>query len=169
MLAAGQVFRAMVAGLREVLQARSTLKNEFRLQRTVIRAAENNPLKFSVDADEAIASILQPRGRGYMAGPQAVDEGFRDLKVHQLAVMAGMQEALSALLAAFHPDTLAQRLDKESRFLGFLPGSGSRYWEAYEKRYREIAQEAESSFRGILGDAFGRAYEESARKLGGSE
>ena len=102
-----------------------------------------------------------------MPGPTAGEEGLHDLKVHQLAVMAGMQEALAALLTAFEPEALSKRLDKESRFLGFLPGTGSRYWEAYEKRYREIAKEAENSFRGILGETFARAYEESSRKLNG--
>ena len=167
MFAAGQIFRAMIQGLRDVLQARAALKNEFRVERTVLRAAENNPLKFSADIEEAIKAILQSRGRGYMPGPRAVEEGFQDLKVHQLAVMAGMQEALAALLAAFDPAALSKRLDSESRFLSFLPGAGSRYWEAYEKHYREIAKDAENSFRGILGETFARAYEESSHKLNG--
>lgn len=167
MLTVGQIFREMVDGLREVLQARASLKNEFRVERTVLRAAENNPLKFSADGTEAMLAMLQPRGRGYMPGPRAVQEGFDDIKVHQMAVLAGMQEALTALLAAFDPDALAKRLDKESRLAGYLRGAKSRYWEAYEKRYREIAREAENNFRGILGDAFARAYEDSSRKLRG--
>lgn len=167
MFTAGQIFRTMVHGLRDVLQSRATLKNEFRVERTVLRAAENNPLKFSADLEEAIKAILQTRGRGYMPGPRAVEEGFHDLRIYQLAVVAAMQEALTELLAAFDPEALKKRLDKDSRFLGFLPGSGSRYWEAYEKRYREIAKDAENSFRGILGETFARAYEESSRKLNG--
>ena len=46
MHALGAAFRALVAGLRTVLIARSALKGEFRIEQTMIRARGNNPLKF---------------------------------------------------------------------------------------------------------------------------
>ena len=45
---AGMVFRAMVEGLRQVLISRAAVKNEFRVEQTMLRARDNNPLKFSV-------------------------------------------------------------------------------------------------------------------------
>jgi len=166
MHAAGRTFREMVQGLREILMARASIKNEFRIERTVIRSAGNNPLKFSVSVDEALLAMLRPAGPGYLSPIDAVQEGFKDLKAHQLAVMAGMQVALTALLERFDPEGLKQRLTKGSVLDGILPGARkARYWELYEAFYREIASEAEQDFQGVFGRAFARAYEEQVKKL----
>ncbi len=45
MEAVGRSYRLMVEGLIDVLRARSSLKGEFRMQQTMIRPVENNPLK----------------------------------------------------------------------------------------------------------------------------
>lgn len=75
----GELFQQMTGGLRELLQSRANLKNEFRVDRTMIGSANNNPLKFSVDNGDAIVALLTRR-RGYMAGLQAVEDGLLDLR-----------------------------------------------------------------------------------------
>ena len=166
MRAAGKAFRHMVDGMREVLMARSAIKNEFRVERTMIRAADNNPLKFSVSAEEALLALLRPVVKGYLPPDRAVEEALKDIKAHQLATMAGMQLAITSLLAQFDPEALKQQLDQKSVFDSILPGSKkARYWELYEKLYREIAKAAEDDFHGSYGREFARAYEEQVRKL----
>jgi predicted component of type VI protein secretion system len=49
----GEILRVVVGGVMDVLQARQTLKNEFRLGVTTFKAADNNPLKFSANVDDA--------------------------------------------------------------------------------------------------------------------
>ena len=58
--AAGAVFRAMVEGLREVLMSRAAIKNELRVEQTMMRSRDNNALKFSVTVEEAVAALLLP-------------------------------------------------------------------------------------------------------------
>src|SRR3546814_13745750 len=99
--------------LRDVLMARSSIKNELRVERTMIRAAENNPLKFSVNEEEALSALLLTRSPGFLPPVQATRQGFDDIKAHEMAVMAGMQAALGAMLKLFDPATLTQRLAKK--------------------------------------------------------
>ena len=163
----GGAFRASVQGLVEVLRVRASLKEEFRVsERTMLRAAENNPLKFVLDLDQALdATVLRPR-HGFLPADQAVQEGFQDVKAHLLAEAAGMQVALKALLKRFDPPTLQQRMDQSSVWDNILPGSRkARYWELFVELYEQIAKEAESDFHGLFGREFTRAYEEQSRRL----
>jgi predicted component of type VI protein secretion system len=80
--------------------------------------------------------------------------------------MAGMQVALGSLLKNFDPNTLEQRLQDSSILGNILPGAKkARYWEVFTELYKEIAQEAESDFYGLFGQAFARAYEEQINRL----
>ena len=163
----GEAFREMVKGLQETLLARSEIKSEFRLERTMIRPKENNPLKFSPTVDEAMAALLKGAGSGaYLPPVAAVREGFNDLKAHQMAVMAGMQVALSALLRRFDPATLEKRLKSQSVLESLLPAARkAKYWELYEDLFKEIAREAEDDFQGLFGREFATAYERQVKEL----
>lgn len=167
MHAAGQMFREMVSGLRETLMSRTAFKSEFRIERTMIRQAENNPLKFSISAEEALLALLRPPSRGYLSPVEAVRQGVDDVKAHQLAVVAGLQVALSALLHEFNPERLKQRMEQQRSVVSnLLPGAkNAKAWEVYEQFYKEVAAEAEQGFDGLFGRAFRRAYEEQLKKL----
>lgn len=162
----GTLLREMVAGLCEVLAARSMIKGEYRLDRTQIGAANNNPLKLSPTAEGALELLVGPARPGYMPGTRAVKEGFRDVKAHELALIAGMQASVSALLKQFDPEQLKNRLDKHSLLQSLVPGSRkAKYWEIYEQQYRQIAGDVSEDVNGVFGRAFARAYEEQIEKL----
>jgi type VI secretion system protein len=164
----GAMMRQMVGGLSEILKTRALTKSELRLQNTQIGATNNNPLKLSPDVEEALALILGADRPGYMPGPRAVAEGFKDVKAHELALLAGMQAAVRALLSQFDPAQLTQRLDKSSLLASLVPGARkARYWEAYEAQYRQIAGDVSEDVRGVFGRAFTQAYEEQVKKLSG--
>jgi len=107
------------------------------------------------------------RGRpGYLAGSEAVAEGFKDLRVHELALFGGMQAAVAALLRQFDPEQLKQRLEQQSLLQNLLPAARkAKYWEIYEQHYKQIAADVSEDVRGTFGRAFASAYEEQARKL----
>jgi type VI secretion system protein len=162
----GQMFRDMVAGLHEILRSRTAFKSEFRIERTMIQQTQNNPLKISPTADEALAVLLRPKA-GYLPPADAVRQGVEDIKAHQLAVIAGLQVALVALLQEFDPENLKQRLEQQRSVLAnLMPGAkNAKAWEIYEAFYKEVASEAEQGFDGIFGREFRRAYEEQLKKL----
>jgi type VI secretion system protein len=162
---AGEVFRAMVEGLRAVLMSRAAIKREFRADQTMMRASDNNPLKFSATAEEAIGALLRPGRPGYLQPLAATSEAFADLKAHELAVMAGLQTALSNLLRRINPNTLEEQ-HRAGPVGSLLPlAHKARCWEQYRATYKEITREAEDSFTLAFGRDFARAYEQQARRV----
>jgi type VI secretion system FHA domain protein len=167
MHALGQIFREVVSGLRDILMGRTAFKSEFRLERTMIQQRENNPLKFSISADEALMALLRRPGPGYLPAVEAVRQAVADVKVHQLAVVAGLQVALTAILQEFDPENLKQRLEQQRSVLAnLMPGAkNAKAWEIYEAFYKEVAEGAEQGFDGPFGREFRRAYEDQLKKL----
>lgn len=166
MALAGRLFRDMAAGLRDALSTRAMIKAEYRVEQTVIRAAKNNPLKFSADIGQLMAALLSRGQPGYLPGAEAVAEGFKDLRVHELALLGGMQQAVAALLKQFDPEQLKQRLEQQSLIQNLLPAARkAKYWEIYEQHFKQIAADVSEDVRGTFGRAFANAYEEQARKL----
>jgi type VI secretion system FHA domain protein len=160
----GGIFRETVGGIREILSTRAMMKAGYRVEQTMIGAANNNPLKFVPDPVEAVAALLAPR-RGYMPGERAVSEALEDIKVHELALMSAMQAAVLALLAEFEPERLKRHFETSSILDNLLPvARKARYWEIFEQEYRKIASEVGEDVRGVFHSAFAQAYQKQSRK-----
>ena len=164
MRAAGALFGLMVESLRDVLMSRAAVKSEFGLDQTMLRPRENNALKFSITPADAIAALLQPGKPGYMDPLRATREAFDDVRVHQVAVMAGVQAALFNLLRTFDPVALEARLQKGGVIESLLPGTRrAKLWEAFVATYKEIARDADADFQDVFGREFARAYNKQAK------
>ncbi|QHD09846.1 type VI secretion system-associated FHA domain protein TagH [Pseudomonas sp. R76] len=162
----GRSYRLMVEGLIDVLRARASLKGEFRMQQTMIQPAENNPLKFAPNADEALLLLLRHGNQAFMAPDIAVRDSFDDLRAHQLAVMAGVEAAIKHLLTRFEPAQLEERMGKPAGLSSLFNGSRqAQYWQQFTELYSNISREAQEDFQDLFGREFSRAYEEhSARQ-----
>jgi class 3 adenylate cyclase len=156
----GGLVRILVEGLRELLISRAAIKAELRVEQTMIRSASNNPLKFSVTTDQAVIAVLTAPRAGYMDPLVAVQEAFQDVKMHELAMIAGMRAALTALLQRFNPEVLEKRLE-QGVLATLLPAARrARLWNEFRALYGAIAAEAEDDFHSVFGRAFVRAYNE---------
>jgi type VI secretion system protein len=162
---AGMVFRAMVEGLRQVLISRAAIKNEFRVEQTMLRARDNNPLKFSVTDQDAVAALLQPGRAGYKPPLASAQEAFDDVRSHELAVMAGVQTALLGLLRRFEPAALEKRLSAGMLDTILPLARRARTWELFCATYKDIVREAEDDFQAVFGREFARAYHAQVQKL----
>jgi len=162
----GRSYRLMVEGLIDVLRARASLKGEFRMQQTMIQPAENNPLKFAPNVDEALLLLLRHGNQAFMAPDLAVRDSFDDLRAHQLAVMAGVEAAIKHLLGRFEPAQLEERMGKPGGLSSLFNGSRqAQYWQQFTELYSNISREAQEDFQDLFGREFSRAYEEhSARQ-----
>ncbi|WP_025130794.1 type VI secretion system-associated FHA domain protein TagH [Pseudomonas sp. PH1b] len=162
----GRSYRLMVEGLIDVLRARSSLKGEFRMQQTMIRPVENNPLKFAPNVDEAMLLLLRHSNQAFMAPDQAVQDSFDDLRAHQLAVMAGVEAAIKHLLGRFEPGELEARMSKPGGLGNLFSGSRqAQNWQQFTALYKQISQEAQDDFQDLFGREFSRAYEEHTHRL----
>ncbi|MPZ18967.1 MAG: type VI secretion system-associated FHA domain protein TagH [Luteitalea sp.] len=162
----GQILRVVVSGVMDVLRARQHIKDEFRMRTTQFRAADNNPLKFSVNVEDALHNLLVKRNPAYLGPVEAFEDAFDDLRNHQLAALAGMRVAFESMLAEFDPDRLQQQFDRQLK-RGALLGMGAKlhYWDLYRDRRDAIAKDPDASFRKLFGEEFARAYEEQLSRL----
>jgi len=159
---AGAVFRTMAAGLHGLLAARAALKHEMHIDRT---SYSSNPLKTSPDGAAAARSLLRATAGSTMRAEDAVREVVADIEGHEVAVTAGMNAALAALLDRFSPERLAEGLDRSSLLENLVPATRrSKYWQAYEEMYHDIVNEAECNFHQLFGEEFARAYLEAVSR-----
>ncbi|MDO9708755.1 type VI secretion system-associated FHA domain protein TagH [Paracraurococcus lichenis] len=156
----GRAFRALVAGLRQVLIARAEIKGLFRIEQTTIRARGNNPLKFAANDEDALAALLGAGRRADMDAAEAVADALRDIRLHEFATMEAMQAALRSLLDSLSPARIEAAAGPGGRAL--LPWQReARLWEAYAALHAETLQALSDDFDSAFGKAFARAYEQA--------
>ncbi len=163
---AGALLRHTIAGAMVALAARNEAKVQRGEECTLHRPLQQNPLKvFPVtEVDGALRQLLKNRADPVFLAPlAAVQEGFEDLRAHQLAVNAGTQAALEQVLDRFSPEQLAHLLPRPSRLERWLLGNRSdSRWRAYRRRYQQLASQVEEDFARALKN-FAAAYEVQAR------
>jgi type VI secretion system protein len=162
----GMILRVVVAGLMDVLRARDKIKDEFRMRMTSFKHADNNPLKFSANIEDALHNLLVKRNAAYMGPVEAFEDAFLDVRNHQMAMLAGVRVAYEAMLKEFDPDRLQKDFDSRAKGANFLGGGvKAKYWELYSNRFHDMVKDADSSFRHLFGDDFAKAYEEQLSRL----
>jgi type VI secretion system FHA domain protein len=162
----GSILKAVVDGLRDVLRAREELKDQFRLRITGYAARENNPIKFAANTEDALHNLLVRHNSAYLEPVAAFEAAFEDLRVHQMAMLAGMRAGYAAMLGTFDPDALEQKFERHAKRGGLLGGATKqRYWELYRDVFKDMAGDADDSFRTLFGTAFAEGYDEQVRLL----
>jgi type VI secretion system FHA domain protein len=169
MLALGKAFRTLVAGVRAVLIARASIKREFRIEQTMIRARGNNPLKFSAGDDDALAALLGVGRRTDMAPHEAVADALRDIRLHELASMAAMQTAVRSMLDGLDPARLRATAEQGGGMTVLPAQKKARAWDAYEVLHARTVQALSDDFDSAFGKAFARAYERSLEEVSAKE
>lgn len=163
---AGTLLRSAIDGTLQMIAMRSATRHELRADVTMIQARNNNPLKFSPDAQAALEQLLQPPLRGFMPGPAAVTEAMDDLVGHAIGTMAGTRSALEGVLARFAPQALEGKLVGKTVFDSLLPmAHRAKLWELYLQHYEAIREEAQEDFHALFGKAFVEAYEQQLEQL----
>ena len=158
--------RSVLQGLIDVLRARAQFRSQFRLQDTRVTLTENNPLKFAINAQDALGSLFGDPNPGYMGAADAFDDAFDDMRCHQLATLAGMRAGFASLLARFDPEVLQQRFDRHLKRAGFLAvGAKLRYWDLYAELFEDLSADPNNAFQRMFGEAFADAYERQLEAL----
>lgn len=159
----GRIMRVVTQGTLDVLHARSMLKSEFRLSQTIVRATQNNPLKFTVDTDAALQQLFEDNRPGLLNPEAAFAEAMQDIKSHEMAVVAGMRAAFECLLERFEPGAIEAKCKAQDKLSSL--GLGNKPWKCYKQFYEAFKASANDDFQGIFGSDFVRAYEEQIRLL----
>lgn len=161
----GHVLNRMIVGIREILMTRASIKSEFPVERTMIKAAGNNPLKFSVSEEQALSAMARATVKGYLDASAATEEALHDIRAHEVGMVTGMQAALTGVLKQLDPEKLETRIGRSQGLSGLMKGQKARYWEAYKQMYGEIAEQSEENFMELFSREFARAYLEQMKKM----
>ena len=162
----GATLRQAVEGSVALSAVRTTAKQELLVPVTIIHTKNNNPLKFAPDAAAALAAVVQPPMRGFMAGPEAMQDLMADLLGHAVGTMAGTRAAIEGMLKRFEPDQLEKQLSKGRVLQTLVPmNRRAKLWELYLEHYGRISEAAREDFQGLFGKAFVKAYEEQADQV----
>ncbi|PIE43018.1 MAG: type VI secretion system-associated FHA domain protein TagH [Gammaproteobacteria bacterium] len=159
-----KVVKEAVRGLITSLRARDRIKNELRMNMTMIQAAENNPLKFSVTVEDALESMFAKTGKAYLPAADAISEGFADLADHQVALFDAMRFAYEKLIENFDPLVLEDKIGAAKR-RGFFGVRKKQTWKSYKDFYASLIADKEDSFKKLFADVFTEAYEKRINEL----
>ena len=165
----GQILRVVVTGVLDVLRARQEVRGEFRIRPTIMQRRRNNPLKHSTDADDALHNLLLKKSPGYLGPVEAFEDAFKDLRNHQLAMLAGVRVAFEAMFSHFDPERLQREFDRHTPkarrgALAALQGKPD-YWDFYRDWVQRLSQDADGTFRTLFGHEFAKAYEDQLDRL----
>jgi FHA domain-containing protein len=162
----GATLRQAVDGTLHLSAMRNTVKQELHVPVTTIRAKGNNPLKFAPDASAALAQLLQPPMRGFLAAPEAMQDAMTDLLGHTAGTMEGTRAAMQGMLRRFEPAQLEAQLAPGGMLDKLVPSNRrARLWELYLQHYGRISESAREDFAELFGKAFVKAYEEHADRV----
>jgi len=158
MEAVGRLLRVTVERLRAVQIDRAAIKREFRILATVVRPDDNNPIKFSADTEAALQALLS----GKRAPERVVSEMLDDIRLHELAMISAMHDAVRELLESLSPDRI-RAATEEHGLAAMLPlQRKARAFEQYEALHAKTERALADDFDSVFGKAFALAYERVA-------
>lgn len=163
----GAIVRASVEGLIGLLLARSELKKEMRAEdRTMVASRDNNPLKLMTDPREAMGYLFDKRERlsgAFLPPVQAVGDACDDLRVHEIALMAGMRAAFQGALKRFDPQLIEREADKQKG--SFSLNKKVKLWETFVAYHEKLSRDAEDDLLKVFGKEFLGTYMAQVRRL----
>jgi type VI secretion system protein ImpI len=145
-----------------MLSSRSETKGAMRSSnRTMIKALENNPLKFTASPEEALTIMFGPQTRNYLDAHTAVERSFNDLKAHQIQTFSAMQAALEALFEDLAPDKIDRSVEADRGISGLVGSRKVKLWDVYVERWRAKAKRSD----GRLTEAFMALFAENYDRM----
>jgi type VI secretion system FHA domain protein len=156
------------------LRGRKEFEEQFSADLSMIFSKEKNPLKGGGGPGDMGRYLLDWRiPRDPKGIRDSLDNAFKDLTMHQLGLLAGVQEALSAVLKRLDPKVVEQE-GKEMGKGGFLASAEKRAWKRYSEVFHEIFAENSKLFNELIYPNVRKGYlalhdrdaKESAEKKG---
>ena len=145
----GAVLKELLDGTLSSLDARNNMQEELRLKGTMVGARENNPLKFSINAQDAINRLLQGEATGFKAPVPAAREAMENINAHQFGVLNGIDAGIKALLEAMQPRKV---------LAGKVAVTGSGALGKMSTHHAEVTEQTVERRDGVFWRAFSNAY-----------
>jgi type VI secretion system FHA domain protein len=153
-----ELFAKMIASVLELtfdwisksLRGRKEFEEQFSADLSMIFAKEKNPLKGGGGPADMGRYLLDWRlARDPKAIRDSLDNAFKDLTMHQLGLLAGVQESLSAVLKRLDPKSVEQEAKKVTG-VGLFASAEKRAWKRYSDVFHEIFAENSKLFNELI-------------------
>ncbi|MBI4565368.1 MAG: type VI secretion system-associated FHA domain protein TagH [Planctomycetes bacterium] len=149
-----QVLQVTFEWVSSCLKGRREFENQFDADLTLVFAKGGNPIKSAgspADIGKYLLDWKNPRDPA--VSKEALDSAFRDLTMHQLGLLAGVQECVRMLLQKLDPKVLEDQVVAESEGLGKLAAKlavSKKAWQKYVATYQELLEENSKLFNEII-------------------
>ena len=147
---AGAVYRQMVLGVGDLMAERDRARASYKLSKTTIGGAGNNPFKWAPTQRLAIDLLLAGSG-SFLSGPTALQASFRDVKRHLIATFAGLHGSLRAAVATFDPVQIEAAVSARA---SLLKSRATLQADEIAGRHADLMRQLE----GVEGDTLERAF-----------
>jgi type VI secretion system FHA domain protein len=146
----GQAMEATLDWMSKSLKGRKEFEGQFSADLTMIFSQEKNPLKGGGGPAEMAKFLLDWRSaRPVESVREELDRAFKDLTMHQLGLLAGVQESLGAVLKRLDPKSVEEEA-KEKGSGGLFSSLEKRAWKRYEEIFHEIFAENSRLFNELI-------------------
>jgi type VI secretion system FHA domain protein len=152
----GELVRLVVDRMRALQVDRAAIKREFRIMPTRVQLDDNNPIRFSASTDVALRALLT----GKRKPAQPVGEVLDGIRLHELAMIAAMRDAVTELLETLNPRHVRGGSDGIGKMLPMQ--RKARAFDQYEALHAATVRALTDDFDSVFGKAFARAYERVA-------
>ncbi|MCR9244799.1 MAG: FHA domain-containing protein [bacterium] len=148
-------FSLTLEWLARSMEGRAEFERQFGAEVTLVFQRTNNMLKGQAAADLG-RSLLDWRSDRELEDVQKqLNDLFRDLSQHQLGLLAGVKEAVAAVMERLSPDAIESLAQKDA---GWLTTKGAKAWEIYQKIYSEFFEEKSKLFHEVISPAIRDGY-----------
>ncbi|HJV81946.1 type VI secretion system-associated FHA domain protein TagH [Noviherbaspirillum sp.] len=162
----GQLLKTSIANTLALSKLRAMVKREVNAEVTMVVVRNNNPLKFFSDSETVLTQMLRKKMPGFMSPIEAMDDAHEDIKIHQLALMAGMREEMRALIESLNPAVLEKDVPVRPLIDAVQPSARkARAWDKFHEVFADIKRKHEGDSQTVFGKAFLDAYEKETERV----
>ncbi|MEG1112416.1 MULTISPECIES: type VI secretion system-associated FHA domain protein TagH [Citrobacter] len=156
----GRALQAAIQGLLDLQHSQNCLSDKH------LRPLEDNPLRLSLDYATAL-EVMFAEGKSpvHLAAPAAIRESLRNVRHHEEANRAAIDEALHVMLDAFSPQSLMRRFIQYRRSHELrreLDDAGA--WGMYRHYYDELASDRQQGFSMLFNEVYAQVYDRVLRE-----
>ncbi len=145
-----QAMELSLEWLSKSLKGRKEFEGQFSADLSMIFSAEKNPLKGGGGPQDMAKFLFDWRSpRSAQGAREALESAFKDLTMHQLGLLAGVQESLSAVLRRLDPKAVEGEV-KEKGGGGMFASLEKRAWKRYSEVFTEIFAENSKLFNEMI-------------------
>ena len=153
---AGLALRALATGLHDIQRSRAHMKYDFRIGELAMYVGDGgNPLRLIGSESQALRALLE----GGFPADQAVTEVLDRVRLHEIALLTAMRDAVASLFNAVSPEEVLASMAR-SAMDQLLPAQRkARAWDTFEKLFRRTLDALDDDFDSVFGKNFARTYE----------